>query len=377
MVHIGTEKTGTTTVQTLFTHARHELRSIGVHYLRSPGRPYARDLAAAAVGDGVDEFLTVELGLADADRPAFAADVTARVAAEAAELGADVHTVFVSCEHFHSRLVHLEQVERLAAILEPLGGPVEILCYLRPQAELVRSHYSTRLRTGETRSLAEVVAEQLRRENPYVDYLGMLERYAAVFGEDAIDLRVYDRAQLIDGDIVADVAGVVGVAPALLEAAGPARVNESISLAGQELLREFNRRRAAVDDAVDAIALADTIGRAFPGRGEQLDPADVERAAAMFAADNEQIRRRWRPDLDRLFADVDSAAAEATPIENADEDAEPAPSSDAACWAAAHRAHVADLEADIEWLNGELGRRPVALVRKLLRRPPSRLRPDR
>lgn len=373
LVHIGTEKTGTTTLQDVLAASADALAAAGYHLLTTPGRTAARDIAAAAVGDGYDEFIEMELRLTDDERAAFAEEVTRRVAQEAADLPAGVHTVIVSSEHFHSRLTETGRVRRLAEMLAPLGGDVEVLCYLRPQAELITSHYSTRLRMGETRTLDDVAHSLLRTDVPYGDYLGLLERYAGVFGEDRITVRIFDRDALVGGDIVTDFAAAVGFDPGLL-VDGVDALNTSISSAGQEVLRVFNRHHDDLRPGVGPYRMAKTIADAFPGRGDQLSPEMAERSQRVFAADNEEVRRRFRPDLATLFAspatDSRDAGSDGTPGRPP---AERVYRTTDAVRIEDLETHVAELEADVGWLNRELNVRPIALVRRLLRRPASRL----
>jgi hypothetical protein len=364
VLHIGTEKTGTTTLQEVLTRAAGDLEATGVHYLTTPDTRAARDLAAAAVGDGWDEYLDGEIGVPMAERPAFATGVVDRVAREAARLDDGIHTVLVSSEHFSSRLTRNDQVAALAEMVAPLGDRTEIVCYLRPQWELVTSHYSTRLRVGETRTLEEVARDILRPGHPYVDYRGLLERYADVFGDDGIHVRIYDRDQLVGGDIVTDFADVVGLDATLLTSVELERLNTSISASGQHLLRELNHHRDEIESPQEASAVVRSIAQAFRGPGERLSDATIGESESHFAADNEALRARWRPDLGALFPP--------RPPTGSDRAAVGTPSRTAAL-----EAHVAELKADVEWLNDELGRRPVAAVRKLMRRPPSRLRADR
>jgi len=323
IVHIGTAKTGTTTLQHAFDGGAGRLRAAGLAYLHDDGRSDARELASASVGeDGFDDLLD-ERGIVSAqERRRFRDDVQRRFAERVASCGADIHTVLISSEHLHSRLVTQEMVDGFRRLIKPHVGAVRVVCYLRPQIDLVASFHSTRVVNGAPVDFADTCAEFLRIDSPYSNYEWLLDRWATAFGADAIDVRTFDRSAFDRGSIVGDFARYLGVDDdVLVEPAGDA--NQSIGQVGQMLLTEVNR---AADSALltpdEASALRGRITSTFVGAPSRLTGDAAIEAQRRFDAGNEAVRRRFRPDLDRLFRDPDDAndagdtvAASLTPAE--------------------------------------------------------------
>ena len=319
IVHIGTAKTGTTTLQSALLAAADRLAPRGVAYLPSPGAINARELAAASVGDdGFDDHLDAVGATSPAARNRFRHDVEQRFARQVAEVDADTHTVVISSEHLHSRLVQSTMVERFRSLISPYVGEVRIVCYLRPQTDLVASFHSTHVRNGGTDTFAETNAKMLSPDSPYTNYERLLDAWASAFGESAIEVRIFDRGAFVGGSILEDFAGVLGLPGGVLTASG-GDSNQSIGHLGQLLLGELNRAaRAGRVDIDDAAQLRNAIADSFTGAGERLTGDEATEAQSRFDRSNEAVRIRFRPDLPRLFpAPSDSSKPFVTPAQAA------------------------------------------------------------
>lgn len=320
IVHIGTAKTGTTTLQHALSASSERLRTAGLAYLTGEGRADARELAAASVGEHGFEDLLDERGIVSAKaRLRFRDDVGQHFADQIASRGADVGTVLISSEHLHSRLIDVEMVHAFRRLISPHVAVVRVVCYLRPQIDLVGSFHSTRVANGAPADFAATCAEFLHTDSPYSNYERLLDRWASAFGDNAIDVRIFDRKSFDGDSIVADFARYLGLDDTVLQE--PERdANPSIGQLGQMLLTEVNR---AVTDAhvghEEAASLRAFIETTFVGMPARLTGAPAIDAQRRFDASNDAVRQRFRPDLDRLFPDIDATAT--LPIAPAEIDA--------------------------------------------------------
>lgn len=306
VLHIGTAKTGSTAIQSALHAQRGELIAAGIAYLPGHGQINSRDLAAGCVGPDGDDDLLDELGFVGADeRAAYLDAVVARLHDDVARLPADVRTIVLSSEHFHSRLVTPDMVRRLAGIVQPLADDVAVVCYLRPQADLIASFYSTYLRNGGCETFDEVGARVLRVGHPYADYDRLLSMWADVFGGDAIRPRIF--GEFAGGGLLDDVASAIGAPPGLLRPGG--LENPSISRVGQLLLLALNRAAASGAAPERLTAAREQVAAAFVGPGERWPPEVAAERQAPFADGNEAVRRRWFPDRAELFAPVVARSA--------------------------------------------------------------------
>src|SRR5262249_55186398 len=89
-------------------------------------------------------------------------------------------TMILSSEHCSSRLLFPDGIARLHDLLSPLGL-VEIVVYLRRQAEMWTSHYST---TVKSRSTKPIQLPTPNEKKVLLDYEGLCARWADAFGSD-------------------------------------------------------------------------------------------------------------------------------------------------------------------------------------------------
>lgn len=296
VVHIGTEKTGTTTLQSALNSADSRLRANGIAYLPTPGRADSRALAAACLTKpGYDEYLRKESIDTAEKLSAFRDRVFADVRTRIAELPDNCHSVVISSEHFHSRLRTRESVQYLQTCLAPATERIRIVCYLRRQVDVATSFYSTLLKTGGTETLEQAVRRVCRPNNHYYNYQAMLELWADVFGPDALEVRRFGPEHLQGGSIVSDFLYHLALPADAIPLPGSTR-NRSINRAGQALIRALNKQFTGIESAPARSAGNATrkaIGRIFTGDGERLPPDAEAEIQSRFDEINEAIRDRW------------------------------------------------------------------------------------
>ena len=93
-------------------------------------------------------------------------------------------------------------MERLAEIFAHFDD-VRIVIYVRPQDEMAAASYSTWVRDGQPVSFD--IAHHITLENRY-DFARIARRWANVFGQEALDIRLYPRRTLFE-----DFLSVIGV----------------------------------------------------------------------------------------------------------------------------------------------------------------------
>jgi hypothetical protein len=183
LLHIGCEKTGTTSVQN-WLHAHDEaLRTRGIFYARSLGRPNNRRITFYGLEPGTPDDGLRRDGILT---PQQHADYQLRIAAElTAELeqasAAGCQTFVISNEHCHSRLKTDATVQKVHDLLAPWFPTMHVHCFLRPQIDLGLSLASTYSRNGGVVS-RQWLETEIRANNPYYTFDDLLGRWAGVFG---------------------------------------------------------------------------------------------------------------------------------------------------------------------------------------------------
>lgn len=282
---------------------RAALAAQGVWVPAAPGQFNHTELAAFAAPDTSGDLIGE-----DFDRDGFARAFDRELTA----LPATVHTVILSNEHCHSRVLTMTQVAALKGLIAPHFARVKVLAYLRRQDEMACSAYSTLLRAGDAgRDLLPEIPAQTgtyatlrdRLWAHYFDLEGLLNRYAAVFGQAAVTPRLFARDTLLGGDVVQDFLAFCGLDAGLAE--GIARPNAAIAADGQEFLALLNARlpqMQAADAAVREVCAA-ILETRLSGRPRLPARAQVERFYAPFRAANERLRAQWFPERRRLFSE--------------------------------------------------------------------------
>jgi hypothetical protein len=196
VLHIGTEKTGSTSLQQCLAANRAALSRAGFIYPQGLGEPSHRKLAVYAMDDDrIDDGRRQY----DATSPEAIAALRMEVEEHFSRMRRNFEsvgsssTVIFSSEHCHSRLVRSIEVERLRDLLYRLCDRVQVIVYLRPQHDLAISLYSTALRVGYA---GRPVLPSLESPSAYFDYAAMLDRWASCFGRANVTPRIYAREDL-------------------------------------------------------------------------------------------------------------------------------------------------------------------------------------
>lgn len=295
---IGTEKTGSTTIQQFLASNRDRLARKGVLYPSFCGDQNHTGLAAYALDDDRQDDLRAVFGVrCAADVPAMRARLHASAQSELSRVEG---TVIFSNEHCHSRLTRRHEIERLHDLLCPYFDRIEIAVYLRRQDQVALSLYATQVKSGATQT---DLLPNTTPDDPYYNYDKSLALWASVFGEKAIRPRIYDRSVLVGGSVVEDFCTTWGLG-AITGYLSVPDFNGSITPAALEFLRHAN-----LSDDTIAQELRDTCrgmlcGRLealFPGRGPRPSQARARAFYDQFRASNTSLCRRYFPDRATLF----------------------------------------------------------------------------
>jgi len=233
-LHVGVEKTGTTTLQVAMAINRPLLHQCGYAIPMGPaGSPsYHIGLALCAANpDAVPELRQVARLTSSAAYCAFLENYPMQIARELTNSGC--HTAILSNEHCSSRFSTVTEIAKLYKIFSRLARECRIIIYLRRQDELAASHYSTSVRAGATDEF------KFPSEVKWLNYLHLLEMWAQVFGEENLAVRIFEPQQLKDGDLLSDLFSIVGFARQD-ELLRPEHQNRSFDVYTVEFLRRFN-----------------------------------------------------------------------------------------------------------------------------------------
>jgi hypothetical protein len=297
-LHIGTEKTGTTTIQAMAALNRGLLASHGLFYPVSPGKQNHVKLTLYALQNPDRAGLRNMAGLATGDdvldmRDSLLDELRAEIEA------AGCNRVLLSNEHLSSRLRHKRTVRRLIKGLREISRDIRVVVYLRPQYELILSAYSTAVKSGRA---GHINFERSPDEHFY-NYDKMLALWEEVLGAGKIIVRRFLPSAFAGGTLSADFFAAIGMAqpnglamPASLNRSLDANTLEYLRIAN-EVMPKFidgtvNPNRATLVSALDRIST----GPKYAAPAELLGQIDT-----LYADSNQAVAQRYFPGLERLF----------------------------------------------------------------------------
>lgn len=222
IIHIGTEKTGTTSFQSFMAKNRDKLRREGILYPRILGADTHRMFATYCLSmDEFDDsfrFFKIEN---DQELNFFYEKVEVELCREVSALK-DQSVCIISSEHLHSRLRTIDQIKRLKTLLTRFFDEIEIHIHLRPQVDLIVSLASTQTRVGAT--VRRAFFEKATLQKPYFNYDTLVGLWEQAFGAQTVHCLPFK----VEPDFLSYIFKKLSVDLSVFDP--PDRVNEAIDV---------------------------------------------------------------------------------------------------------------------------------------------------
>jgi len=281
-LHIGSQKTGTTAIQSFLRFNADLLRQAGFHYLKTGRAKINHNRMAASIKRG--------------DGAKICADLAAEVTANPSE-----HYIISSELFLCPGCKSLKQ-----ALPTDLISDIRIICYLRRQDKFLEAMYKQRVKTGRA---APDRAAFLSARRDGLDYLRLIDEFAASFGERNIVVRPYERRHFANGDVVEDFAHTIGLdlAPGVISQTPQS--NKTLSVEVSEMLGSVSRHTSFnVREIIREIIRLAPEGAIRSG--DVYDRATARDLVTQHADGSEELRQRYCADIDQMFAtdDLDGTA---------------------------------------------------------------------
>jgi len=214
ILHIGTAKAGSTSIQRYMKSNRKALARQGILY-PDFNRPFGqkgnhKSLAYYAAGNDwvVDKKFNThskskKLGWNKADwNKAFE-----KYLGSALHQGENtIKTVVFSSEQLHIRLTEARHVQKLKSLLSRFFDEIKIVVYLKPQSTLAVSNFSQQLKSD--RQIIDFFEGRIYSDTFY-DYLNMLDIWSQVIGQDNVLIRLMDNSDESIKDVVKDLVTII------------------------------------------------------------------------------------------------------------------------------------------------------------------------
>ena len=288
LLHIGTEKTATTTLQRYFYENRVNYNKSGTHIITSLGCGNNRALVSVAMNnDRFDDYHTNKNIFSIKDKDVHNKKIMDAFELELTQLDTNIDKVVITSEHFQSRLTSDEEVEKLKSILDKYFDEIFVFVYVRPQIEVIQSLYSTILKSGGVVDFSGFINNNPNNMKEYYDYEGLLTRWRRSFGKDKITLRVFDKRSFKDGDIISDICDVMSIEKFNTVEHS---LNESLIPIAQEVIRQCNTNPTIFKKMLREQVLSDNNSY---GKGQTLSANQAKDFQNKFNDANNQLALEW------------------------------------------------------------------------------------
>lgn len=206
-IHIGLEKTGSTSIQTFLSSSTDLLTSQNTLYPQSLGRPFHNRLIIALQDhDKIDFQRVVARVSSPVEIENYLEYLTNNFKKELANIGPE--KVILSCEHLSSRLINKQEIVRLKNLVSKYSHSIKILIYLRPQVGLLASRYSTYVLSGGIKTVSEY--EKLT-EPIFFDYYKLVTLWSRVFGKENMIVNLFCAYHDDDNYLLKDFCSHIGI----------------------------------------------------------------------------------------------------------------------------------------------------------------------
>lgn len=294
VIHIGTEKTGTSSIQRFLSANRQPLLSEGIVYPSRCGVEGGSQTAFVAASQRRPWATRLGRGLgvtSSTTQQALREDLSRNIAE--CTTHAPLGRLLISSEHFHSRMVEIDEIAALKKLLEPYVEGFRVIAYLRRQDRLAVSSFSTKIKAGAVNPMIFPELAENGDHLHYFDYLRLYEKWSAVFGTKSIILKIFDRREFEAGDLLADFASTVGFR--LNGKVRFGRANESIDQHGLDFLLQANKLMASGQGSVPRSTLHAMISRLCAGKASLATKAEAKAFYQRFTASNMELQQRAFP----------------------------------------------------------------------------------
>jgi hypothetical protein len=236
ILHIGTAKTGTTSIQHFLCENRQALAARGFFVPSFLGvGPNHRWLPLLAQDELTVDGFTSRQGLDISPERLREGRAAMRMELHQAAATTGEATWIISSEQLQSRLTTVDLL-RLRRLLEPLFAEIRVLVYLRQPLPTAISAWSTRTRSG--RVSPSLPSPQSCES--LCDHAATLRRWQRVFGRSQLMVRLFHPSPLRGGSLLEDFSACTGIGD-LSGLALPSHANPSLSFQAIKVLWQLQQ----------------------------------------------------------------------------------------------------------------------------------------
>jgi hypothetical protein len=248
VLHIGTGKTGTSSIQYFMRRNRARLGQLGLLYPKAPGQTRHARLGLFIQPDEALAGRPAWRRQGASSPAAFRRRFRRRLLREIDQSG--LSRVLFSDEALYGSSE--QALRQLRHFTDEIAGSLRVVVYLRRQDDHLVSQYQQLVKVGETRRLVERAQAEPAK---FYDYDARLQMWARLLEPTALAVRTFERESFVDGSLYQDFLQAAGVDGRADELQHVESRNESLDAESVELLRLLNVLRSENPDAATLVSV--------------------------------------------------------------------------------------------------------------------------
>ncbi len=241
ILHIGTGKTGTTSLQKFFHLNRSLLENNGILFPHSVGYTNHIEVAMYGISDiskiKQSLFLKKQNVCTLNEKNLFDYTVEQKLSAELTN-SKNLKFLLISSEHLSTSLRSFEEVQKIKLLFDKLKLEVTcIIIYLRDQVSYLFSNFSTRVLLGSKTGYRPCLPTKLGISP--INYAHTLNMWESSFPKAEIQVRIFEKNNLKNSDIITDFLDFLNI-DALPNINKSTHSNTSLSASALYFLIKYN-----------------------------------------------------------------------------------------------------------------------------------------
>lgn len=297
VLHIGSGKTGTTSIQSFLSTNREGLAELGYLFARSPGNVRHSRLSLSVLPDHLIQLAPAWHRLELTSPTEFRKDFRIKLKEEIAQAG--LPRLILSDEALFGG--RGESRKRLRELTDEIAHTVRIVVYLRRQDDHLASRYQQRVKVGETMRLEERVGK-VDLSGLY-DYHTRLRQWQRVLEPTLLVVHPFERVRFPDGSLHQDFLDAAGIEARADDLKPATLANESLDAEAVEFLRILNifrvereGARVGLIDNWELVRRLRAASAAEPGPTLTLPPRALDEFMARWEESNRAVARDFLGD---------------------------------------------------------------------------------
>lgn len=195
-LHVGTHKTGSTSIQHWLKENSEKLKSEGYYYPMEGSYFYPPEASPSLLAHAILDNKPAYIGRTIIDYNSCVSDIKRDIRSSKCS------DVIISSEHFSIAMTH-DAVKKIYDLFTDLFDKITVIIYLRRQDTRIESSWSQAVKSSLSNlSFNDFYNQNL--SNPKWDYFKLLKPWIDIFGEKSVNIRPFEKSQFINKNLLHD-----------------------------------------------------------------------------------------------------------------------------------------------------------------------------